>query len=78
MAKRPQPHQLDALRARGFDRSYHVPFTKTFEVRCSQCAALVINNIATHERGCPHDSHECHGCNARIPVNRRYCEECAS
>ena len=26
---------------------------KQWRVRCSQCEALVINGIATHERGCP-------------------------
>lgn len=24
-----------------------------FHVRCTQCAALVINGVATHELGCP-------------------------
>jgi hypothetical protein len=64
------------LRARGFDQSSHVPFTKQYRVRCSQCAALAINGIATHERGCPNAVHECHGCEALIPVRQRYCAEC--
>ena len=45
-------------------------------VQCSQCEALVINGTPTHERGCPNANHECAGCNARVPVNVKYCEEC--
>lgn len=45
-------------------------------VECSQCAAAVINGIPAHETGCPNATHECAGCNARIPVRQRYCEEC--
>ena len=37
----------------GFDRTEHIPFTKRYRIRCSQCAALVINNIPCHETGCP-------------------------
>jgi hypothetical protein len=44
---------LRRLRSLGFDRAEHVPFTTHYRVRCSQCEALVINGIATHERGCP-------------------------
>ena len=40
------------LHAAGFDLSYAVD--KRYQrVRCSQCEALVINGVATHERGCP-------------------------
>lgn len=67
---------LAALQARGFDLSMHVPFTPTFNVRCSCCEALVINGAPTHERGCPNAKHECNGCSALIPVNQRYCEDC--
>ena len=45
-------------------------------VRCSQCEALVINGMPSHERGCPNATHECAGCNARVPVNVKYCEDC--
>jgi hypothetical protein len=66
---------LDQLRAAGFDRSArHGRYNR---VGCSQCAALVINGTACHETGCPHDRHECRGCNALIPVRHRYCAECA-
>lgn len=41
------------LRAAGFDRSEHVPFTKHHRVRCSQCKALVILGVPCHENGCP-------------------------
>ncbi len=43
---------LARLRALGFDRSTHEPFTKYHHVRCSMCAALVINGTPTHEPGC--------------------------
>lgn len=49
---------LALLRERGFDSSYHIPFTKNFRVKCSQCEALVINGAATHENGCPNDTKE--------------------
>jgi hypothetical protein len=67
---------LSTLRALGFDRAEHVPFTKQYSVRCSQCDALAINGVPTHERGCPNAVHECHGCNTLIPMNQRYCEDC--
>ena len=67
---------LTHLRARGFDLSKHVPFTKLYNVRCSSCVAMVINSTATHERGCPNAMSECNGCNALIPTNQRYCAEC--
>jgi hypothetical protein len=67
---------LSTLRALGFDESKHVPFTKTYSVRCSCCEALVINGYPTHERGCPQDVHECRGCNALIPAQQRYCDDC--
>lgn len=68
---------LANLRAQGFDQASHVPFTRQFKVRCSQCEALVINGVATHETGCPNARHECRGCNNLIPRNQRYCEDCA-
>ena len=37
----------------GFDRTAHIPFTKRYRIRCSQCEALVINNLPCHETGCP-------------------------
>lgn len=67
---------LLTLRALGFDRSSHVPFTKQFKVRCSNCEALVINGIPTHETGCRSATRECNGCSNRIPLNQRYCAEC--
>jgi len=70
--------KLKQLRALGFDESSHVPFTSEFKVRCSQCQAAVVNGHPVHERRCPNDKHECSGCNAIIPANQRYCEDCAS
>lgn len=69
--------QLAKLRARGFDRSTHVPFTKFFRVKCSACEALVINGTPCHETGCEQTMHECRGCNEVVPAWRRYCEGCA-
>ena len=60
----------------GFDRSAYIPFTRQYKIRCSSCAALVINGTPCHERGCPAATHECNGCNERIPVNQRYCQDC--
>lgn len=66
---------LNALRRKGFDESYHVPFTKSFKVKCSQCEAQAINGVACHETGCPHQTHECRGCNAILSY-KGYCEDC--
>lgn len=44
--------KLAQLLAAGFDRSEHVPFTRHFRVRCSQCEAAVINGMPCHETGC--------------------------
>ena len=41
------------LRDRGFDDSEAVPFETRWRVRCSQCAAAVIQGLACHETGCP-------------------------
>ena len=41
------------LHDQGFDLSEHIPFTKQFRVRCSQCEAAVINGVPCHENGCP-------------------------
>ncbi len=47
--------RLRELRNMGFDNSRHVPFTKNFYVACSQCEALCINGMPTHEIGCIND-----------------------
>ena len=62
----------------GFDLSKHVPGTRTYKIRCSSCASLVVNGTPIHERGCPHDTRECSGCDARVPANVKYCEDCQS
>jgi hypothetical protein len=67
---------LQTLRARGFDQSAHIPFTKQYRVHCSCCESMVINGTPTHETGCPNSTHECLGCDANIPANRRYCADC--
>lgn len=60
----------------GFDRAEHVPFTRQYRIKCSACASMVVNGYPLHERGCPHDTVECNGCNARIPARHRYCGDC--
>jgi len=67
---------LHELRARGFDQSRHIPFTKTYHVGCSQCQALTINGVPTHETGCSNATRECAGCSPRIPASQRYCVDC--
>lgn len=41
----------------GFDLSTAEPFSKAVNVRCSQCQALCINGVPTHETGCPNQKH---------------------
>jgi hypothetical protein len=60
----------------GFDQAQHVPGTRQWRVRCSSCASSVVNGTPIHERGCPNDTRECSGCNARVPANVKYCEDC--
>ena len=73
---------IEQLRARGFDRAEAYQEQSSAEyvigVRCSQCEAMVINWVATHESGCPNATQECKGCHALIPTRpwARYCEDC--
>jgi hypothetical protein len=71
-----KPSKVQALIARGFDRSTWSLADRAHHVRCSQCAALVINGVPAHERGCPNQTHECAGCNARVGRWQTYCEDC--
>lgn len=43
---------IEDLEARGFDRCSELA-SESIQVRCSQCAALVINGVPCHETGCP-------------------------
>lgn len=45
---------VQRLRDQGFDRAEHIPFTKRYRIRCSQCQAAAINGYPCHETGCPH------------------------
>ncbi len=61
----------------GFDRSSNTfKRPNLISIACSQCQALVINGTPTHEHHCQNATHECQGCNAQIPTNQRYCEDC--
>jgi len=68
---------LDTLYQRGFDQSCRIG--KAIKVRCSQCAALVINGIACHEIGCPNAfPYDCWQCGCEL-VQRKHqvCASCA-
>jgi hypothetical protein len=61
---------------RGFDLTDHTR-SRFARPRCSQCEVLVINGVACHETGCPHQTHECKGCDAIINNRHQmYCEDC--
>lgn len=60
-----------------FTNTTHVRGTRQYRIACNSCASMVVNGYPIHERGCPNDTHECHGCNAIIPARQRYCEDCA-
>lgn len=53
------PSILEDALSRGFDQSERIErddygrFSSRVRVRCSQCEALVINGMATHENRCP-------------------------
>lgn len=66
---------LQTLRLRGFDESRHIPFTKSYRVRCSACEAVSINGVACHETGCTNQRFECRGCNTLLDY-RGYCQDC--
>ncbi len=44
--------RIQELRNLGFDKTVRTG-VKRYYVSCSQCEALVINGLPTHERGCP-------------------------
>lgn len=67
---------LSTILARGFDRSSMDGLS--IIIRCSQCEALVISGVPAHETGCPNARRECRGCNAMVPMNQKYCDECLS
>lgn len=41
------------LKGLGFDLTKYDRTTGYYDVKCSQCVAIVINGTPTHERGCP-------------------------
>lgn len=66
---------LARMQAEGFDCA-RIERRGSVAVACSQCETLIISGIATHETHCPNARHECAGCNALLPVNVKYCEDC--
>ena len=68
------------LVALGFDRSRSVRGSKSTRAMlgCSQCDARAVNGVPLHESGCPRETFECKGCNARVARRGAYCAECAS
>jgi len=69
-------NHLAVLITQGFDDSYLTEHNAV-RIACSQCEALVINGVATHEHGCPNRTHECLKCMTPIPIRQRLCESCA-
>lgn len=70
---------IDRLDTLGFDESMLLPRQngkRAAWVKCSQCEAMVINDIPAHETGCPNATHECDGCNEIVPARQKYCEDC--
>lgn len=59
----------------GFDRSYQTE-DGSIAIRCSQCESLAISGTPAHEHGCPNQTFECKGCNARVSRRGAYCEDC--
>jgi hypothetical protein len=45
-------------------------------IRCSQCQAIGLQDRPLHEAGCIHDTRECAGCKARVPLSQEYCRDC--
>ena len=44
----------EELKEQGFDKCWTTSdWPPAIKVGCSQCEALVVNGVATHERGCP-------------------------
>ena len=58
---------VQSLEALGFDLS-ESDGEGYLRVRCSCCAAMVINSTPCHERGCPNQSRECRECGCLIPA----------
>ncbi len=79
MNKTQQTQLRERLRQQGFDASYLTRdgAERAVRVRCSACEAHVIQGVACHETGCPHQVYECRGCNAAVPRRGAYCEDCA-
>lgn len=66
--------KLKDLKKWGFDNSYWVE-KGVYKVSCSQCEALAINGLPSHEHGCPNQKHECKGC-SNIINYPGYCSDC--
>lgn len=67
---------LDELLKLGFDRSHTVCEATVLVADCSQCAAMTVQGVPIHERGCPNETHECEECGATISKRYRLCDDC--
>jgi len=74
--------RLNELHAAGFDLStiddpapaHDPPYV---HVKCSQCAASVINGVPVHERTCPNENYACSDCDAgRVRRKGSQCQDC--
>ena len=61
----------------GFDRSRVIPFEHGVRIGCSQCEALAINGVGTHEHGCPNRPRyvECYVCGYDVKVGEVCCQD---
>jgi hypothetical protein len=77
--------RLESLYHRGFDlstpegRDEYGRFSAAIVVRCSQCAALVICGVPTHEHGCPNGRcYDCRECGQRYYRDAEAAAQCCA
>lgn len=69
-------YPVNKLKSQGFDLTYRSYRSGYVNPKCSQCNVMVINNVATHEPGCPNIVHECEYCETLLPLGQRICGSC--
>ena len=67
---------LRHYKALGFDETIRVS-KGLYRPRCSACSALVVNNVAIHERGCLNERRGCKGCSNLVGRFQTYCKDCS-
>ena len=67
--------QVSHLKNQGFDLTEYDKESKHYTVQCSQCEVMIIQQVATHEIGCPNanydydDYEECNDSSPGHPVH---------